>query len=346
MPFEFQGESRATEFGLFVQDHMRWGNLVIDAGIRFDRYRLRIEDSAVSPRLGLAYYWEQADVLIRGSYDRIFQTPPIENLLLSTSAETRGLDEVEGVLPLPGSRANFYEVGVRKPLGNVLRLDVNHYWRDFENYYDDDVFLNTGISFPISFQSARIEGTEVRLEMPSWRRVSTFVSYSNLLGTATSPVTGGLFIEGGEAGELRHVAARFPITQDQRNTVSAMARYEPHPRLWFGAGGRYGSGLPVELASDNDEAGGQGSGQGQSSSGERGRFGLCADSASDPRSGQFRPRTPAAQFQFGPLARSQALGEGSRIIEFAARRHQRHRPAQRHQFLGVCFPARRSRRPG
>ena len=275
MPFEFQDESRATEFGLFVQDHIRWGNLVIDAGIRFDGYHLRIDDAAVSPRLGLAYYWERADMLIRGSYDRVFQTPAIENLLLSTSVEARGLDEVEGALPLPGSRANFYEVGVRKPLGNLLRLDVNHYWRDFDNYYDDDVFLNTGISFPISFQSARIEGTEVRLEMPDWRRLSTFVSYSNMLGTATSPVTGGLFIEGGEAGELRDVAARFPITQDQRNTLNAMARYEPHRRLWFGVGGRYGSGLPVELESDDDEAGGQGSGQGRSSSGERAGLGFA-----------------------------------------------------------------------
>ena len=269
MPFDFQDKERATEFGLFVQDHIRWGNLVVDAGIRFDRYRLKIGDSAVSPRLGLAYYWEKADLLIRGSYDRIFQTPAIENLLLSTSAQTRGLDVVEGALPLPGSRANFYEIGVRKPLGNLLRLDVNHYWRDFEHYYDDDVFLNTGISFPISFQSARIEGTEVRLEMPSWRRISAFVSYSNLLGTATSPVTGGLFIEGGEAGGLRDVVTRFPISQDQRNTVSATARYEPHPRLWFAAAGRYGSGLPVELA-DDDEVGQGGVAQDQGSSGEPG----------------------------------------------------------------------------
>ena len=121
---------------------------------------------------------------------------------------------------------------------------MNHYWRDFDNYYDDDVFLNTGISFPISFQSARIEGTEVRLEMPDWRRASAFVSYSNMLGTATSPVTGGLFIEGGEAGELRDVAARFPITQDQRNTLNAMARYEPHGLIGLASAGGTAAGCP------------------------------------------------------------------------------------------------------
>ena len=41
------------------------------------------------------------------------------------------------------NRGNFFEVGLRQPLGNLLRLDVNHYWRRFENYIDDDVFLNT-----------------------------------------------------------------------------------------------------------------------------------------------------------------------------------------------------------
>jgi hypothetical protein len=97
----------------------------------------------------------------------------------------------------------------------------------------------------------------VRLELPRWRGLSSFVSYSNMTGTATSPVTGGLFIEGGEADELRGTVQRFPISQDQRNTLAAQVRFEPRRRLWLAAGARYGSGLPVELAEDEDEDGGQ-----------------------------------------------------------------------------------------
>jgi outer membrane receptor protein involved in Fe transport len=163
------------------------------------------------------------------------------------------LDEIEDVIAVPASRANFFEVGLRKPFGNLLRLDASHYWRTFRNYIDDDVFLNTGISFPITFDTARIEGTEVRLEMPRWRGLSSFVSYSNMRGTASSPVTGGLFIEGGEADELRDIVQHFPISQDQRNTVAAQIRFEPHPRVWFSVGARYGSGLPVELEDDDDD---------------------------------------------------------------------------------------------
>jgi hypothetical protein len=72
-------------------------------------------------------------------------------------------------------------------------------------------------------------------------------------GTASSPVTGGLFIQGGEAAELRGVVERFPITQDQRNTLAAQIRIEPYRRVWLITGIRYGSGLPVELEEDEDE---------------------------------------------------------------------------------------------
>ena len=154
--------------------------------------------------------------MLRASYDRVFETPPIENLLLSSSSAAQTLRSVEGFLPVPVVRANFYEVGFRKPVGSVLRLDVNHYWRAFSNYYDDDVFLNTGIGFPISFEGARIEGTEVRLEMPHYRGLSAYLSYSNMLGTATSPVTGGLFIAGGEG--VRAAPAGHPLPHHPRPT--------------------------------------------------------------------------------------------------------------------------------
>jgi hypothetical protein len=252
---DFNDRRRSTEAAAFIQDHVRLGNFAATLGLRMDHYRLLIQDTALSPRVGLSYYIPVADLLLRASYDRIFQPPPMENLLLSSAAAGLGLNEVESGLAVPASRANFFEVGFRKPMGSHLRADVSHYWRTFRNSLDDDVFMNTGLSFPITFDTARIQGTEIRLEMPRWRSISSFVSYSNMLGVASSPVTGGLFIEGGEAEELRDVVQRFPITQDQRNTVAAQVHLEPHPRFWFTTGIRYGSGLPVELQ-DKDNADG------------------------------------------------------------------------------------------
>lgn len=250
---DFHDRRRSTEMSAYIQDHFRAGNFAAAVGVRVDRYSFLVKDTAISPRLAFSYYVRRADVLLRAAYDRIFQPPPMENLLLSSAAASFDLDDVEGALPVPPSRAHFFEVGLRKPIANRLRLDVSHYWRTFRNYIDDDVFLNTGLSFPITFDRARIQGTEARLELPRWRGLSSFLSYSNMLGKAASPVTGGLFIHGGEASELRDSVERFPITQDQRNTVAAEVRLEPHRRLHLSAGVRYGSGLPVELADEDDD---------------------------------------------------------------------------------------------
>ena len=250
---DFRDRQTSTDTSLFVQDEFRAGNFAANLGVRLDQHRLVIADTALSPRLAASYYVPRVGIQVFASYDRIFQTPPYENLLLSSAGANLDLDRVEGSLPVPANRAHFFEVGARRALGNIARIDAKHYWRRFRNFIDDDVFMNTGIQFPITFDSAEVEGTEVRLELPLWRGLSGFLSYSNMLGWASSPVTGGLFIQGGEAEELRDAVERFPISQDQRNTVAAMVRFEFHPRVWASAGIRYGSGLPFESEDDDDD---------------------------------------------------------------------------------------------
>jgi hypothetical protein len=116
--------------------------------------------------------------------------------------------------------------------------------RSTDNFADDDVLLNTGVSFPIAFRRADVHGVEVKLEIPRWGPLSGFVSYSNMLATGYFPVTGGLFLSDQSAGFLTSTD-RFPISQDQRNTLRSRFRYQAAPRLWFAFGGAYGSGLPV-----------------------------------------------------------------------------------------------------
>ena len=250
---DFRDDRPSKEVSVFLQDHLRLGDFAANIGVRYDHYDLVIADHAVSPRLALSYWIPTIDLQLRASYDRIFQPPPTENLLFSGAAATLGLDEVRESIPVPASRGNFFEVGLRKPFLDVIRLDVSHYWRRFSNYMDDDVFLNTGLSFPISFRTARIAGTEVRLDLPAWRWISASLSYSNMIGYATSPITGGLFIEGGEANQLRDRSERISISQDQRNTLSALFRLAGQERFWVSSGFRYGSGLPVELEDADDD---------------------------------------------------------------------------------------------
>jgi hypothetical protein len=243
--FNFADRRTGLEESAFVQDMIRAGRWTFSAGLRWDGYRLLVRDSAVSPRLGAAWYWPRAGLVLRASYDRAFEVPAIENLLLASSAAAQHLTGTGTGLPVRPSRGNFYEAGLSKALGGRMRLEASYYERRIRDFSDDDLLLNTGVSFPIAFASAEVHGVEAKLEIPRWGPVSGFLSYSNMTGTGRLPITGGLFLEG--AAELLRSKASFPVTQDQRNTAHGRVRYQVQPRLWLALGASYGSGLPVEL---------------------------------------------------------------------------------------------------
>ncbi|MEN3337574.1 MAG: hypothetical protein V7647_1250 [Acidobacteriota bacterium] len=244
MVFAFADRRRDRESAFFVQDQARYGPWTLLAGLRWDRYRLVVDDSAVSPRLAAAWSWPSAGLVVRGSFDRAFQTPAFENLLLASSPAAQALNESVVRLPVPASRGNFYEAGVSKLLFHRLRLDASGFSRRMRDVADDDLLLNTGVSFPISFTRADIRGVEVKAEVPSWRSVSGSFSYAYLRGVGDLPITGGLLL-GDASAALLTSRDRFPVTQDQRHTVRGRVSYARGP-AWGAVAIGYGSGLPFE----------------------------------------------------------------------------------------------------
>ena len=250
--FTFDDEAPGREVALFVQDQVRIRNWTFSGGVRWDRYSLLVTENVVSPRLAVAWSKPSADLVLRASYDRIFQTPASENLLLASSPDGDEISEEVLRLPVRPSRAHFVEAGLTKALGRS-RLDLSVYRRHADDAADDDVLLNTGVTFPIAFDHSRIYGTEAKLELPPWRSLSATLAYSYMRGVATLPITGGLFLED-DAGELLESTEEFPISQDQRHTVRAQASYRITERFWAGLAGSYNSGLPIESEGDLDEA--------------------------------------------------------------------------------------------
>ena len=250
--FSFLGRAQSREQAVFAQDLIRVRNWTFSGGIRFDHYRLVVDETEWSPRFGIAYYVPAADLVLRASYDRAFQTPAFENLLIASSPDVSSLSTEVLRLPVRPSRGNFYEAGFAKGIEGRVRVDANFYRRKMDNYADDDVLFNTGVSFPIAFRKAEIQGVEVKLDIPQWGRISGFVSYSNMTSRGYTPVTGGLFL-GSDAAKALRAHEAFPSSQDQRNTVRSRFRYQLHPRVWMAFGGNYGSGLPVEKFDGNRE---------------------------------------------------------------------------------------------
>jgi TonB dependent receptor len=252
--FSFADKRWDREQSAFFQDQIRLGSWNISAGVRFDHYSFVVDESAWSPRLAASHFFSSLDLLIHAAYDRAFQTPATENLLLASSPQLGSISPEVLRLPVRPSLGNFYEVGITKGLAGKLRIDANIFRRDFHDFADDDLLLNTGIAFPIAFANARVEGEEVRVDVPKWGRFSGFASYTNQTGTGQGPITGGLFLGADAAPALTDIS-RFPISQDQRNTFRGRLRFQAVPRLWIALGAEYGSGLPVDLGNGPIDAG-------------------------------------------------------------------------------------------
>jgi hypothetical protein len=252
--FTFSGKGHDYEQAAFIQENAHLGQWNLSAGLRWDHYQLLVNQQALSPRLGAARYWKAANMVLHLSYDRVFQTPAFENILLSSSPQVASLDPDFLRLPVEPSRGDYYEAGFTKGFLGKFKLDGNYYRRYVKNYADDDLLLNTSVSFPIAFRKAEIYGAEAKLDLPAWARFSGFVSYSYQAGFAYLPVTGGLFLGDEDINSNIHGPGRFWDSQDQRNTLRTRYRYRVSRRAWAGLGAEYGSGLPVEFEGTVGEA--------------------------------------------------------------------------------------------
>ena len=250
--FDFRSTAIDREHAAFIQDQLSAKTWTVKAGLRWDAYRLLVRELAFSPRIAAAWSPHQSFSL-RGSYDRAFQTPAIENLLLASSPTVDTLAPAVVRLPVRPSHGNFYEVAATQRLFGAARIDLSWFERRASHFADDDLLLNTGVSFPIAFRRATVHGSEIRLDVPRWRSLSGFVSYGWMRGQAELPVTGGLFL--GDEIDLGRAGDTITITQDQRHTARWRFSAQLSARAWLAAAGALDSGLPFEDEGEDAETG-------------------------------------------------------------------------------------------
>jgi len=251
LTFAFAAKRPDLEQSVFVENLVRLGNWSMNAGLRWDHYQLLVNKQAIEPRLAISRFFRSADLVMHFSYDRVFQTPSFENILLSSSIQVESLDPTTFLrLPVQPSAGDYFEGGLTRGLAGKAKLDVDCFRRVVNNFADDDQIENTSVSFPIAFRKAIIYGADGKLDLPAGRRFSGFLSYSWEVGNVWNPVTGGLFLGSNATAAQMQLSGHFPNTQDQRNTVRGRIRYQVHPRFWLAAGIQYDSGLPFEFDGD------------------------------------------------------------------------------------------------
>src|SRR6185295_12128669 len=230
-PFIFHGNETGRTASAFVQDRFSpLKNLTLELGVRFDDYKLLVHKHEFSPRIGIAYLIPSTKTVIRASYNRLFQPPPAENLLLASSVEAARLSPLAvisgqvGVNPILPDTEHVFEIGVQQQLSKYARLSVSAYNKQIRNFSDKDQFFDTGVIFPISIFAGRVNGLEGRIDTSDWRGLSGYASYANSRSFGITPINGGLFL--GEAiSTLENPGLRFPNDHDERNSGQFSVNY-------------------------------------------------------------------------------------------------------------------------
>ncbi len=254
-PFVFQDTAEPTLLALYVQDSIQAGHgLTLDLGVRGDRSRMLIAASQWSPRFGMAYRIPNSTTTLRASYDRFFQPPQAENLLLGSSEQARALSPFAeagvGGEDLQPERQTAIEAAVNQTLPRGMRADVSYWRRAIDNPADPNVLFGTTLIFPNTVARGRAAGVDVRLELPRSRGLSAFLSYTNSRVVQWGPVTGGLFLEE-QVAEIED-GTRFTPDHDQRNIGAFGVTYDHAPSgFWLSLDGRYESGTPLEIDEHN-----------------------------------------------------------------------------------------------
>jgi hypothetical protein len=250
--FEFADERHSSEIALFGQDRVSLGQWTLNAGLRWDRYSFLVDDNASvhgyrSPGR-LSATWSSVPPMtarFRHRQSRTSCSParPRPSNCVRTSFICR-------CHPLAATSTRR---ACRRGCAEWRASTRRTFHRYATEFADDDVLLNTGVSFPVALAAATVNGVDVKLDIPATRRLFGSVAYSWMRGFEQLPVTGGLFLDD-DAPELLTSDETVPMTQDQRHTLRARATYRVSDPVWATLAASYGSGLPFEFTGERDEA--------------------------------------------------------------------------------------------
>ena len=263
--FHYSGKEAGDLWTGWLEDKWTINRFTLSLGFRYDVYRFLVNGNQLQPRVGMAYHLPATRTVFRLSYNRNYQTPPNENLILANSYQAATLVPPavrealgDAVLKIRPQRQNVYEVGVQQAVGDYLSLNGVFYHKNSTDLQDNDNFFNTGIIFPTSLYKSRVNGIEFRGALLPYRGWSGSVSVTHGRVVATPPFTGGLFL--GNAAVEALTSGAFIIDHDQVLSVHGLIHRELHPDVWISSSMRYDSGLvsnpsdPEEVAQDPDYA--------------------------------------------------------------------------------------------
>lgn len=219
---------------VWIQDQYKASSwLSLTAGVRFTRFAGLLTETVGSPRLGVAIQVPHLQWILRASYSRYYQAPPLDTI----SPDILGVSPDQGFLPLRGERDEQRDIGLTIPVrGWVLEFD--QFRTGAHNFFDHDALGNSSLFIPLTIAGVRIVGYEATVRSPKlFKKIDLHLAYSHQSVEGSGGVTGGL------TDFAPPAAGFFFLDHDQRQTLSTgFTAVLPH-KSWLSGNVSAGSGF-------------------------------------------------------------------------------------------------------
>ena len=230
-------------WGVYLQDEWQpTKHLTINYGVRYDKVHTVVDESQLSPRVGLVYDISP-QLRVHAGYARYFTPPPTETIDTTTVQKFLGTTNAlpsDANTSVKSERSDYYDLGLAFQATPKLTLGVDAYYRKVDHLQDEGQFGNALIYSAFNYEQGKISG----LEFSANYRDKVFSAYANVaisqaLGTN---VETGQFNLGDE--ELAAIASQWVhLDHDQTVTASAGFAYHMPDKLMLSGDLLYGSGL-------------------------------------------------------------------------------------------------------
>lgn len=245
VPILIQDDSRIDGrlWGLYLQDEWQPSKqFTLNYGLRYDQVRTVVDESQLSPRVGLVYDLGQ-EVRFHAGYARYFTPPPTEKIDTTSVQKFLG---TTNALPSDANTAvrsessDYLDAGLAWQATPQLTLGVDGYSRKVRHLQDEGQFGNALIFSAFNFEQGRIHG----MELSASYRDKALSGYLNLGLTHAR----GKGIETGQFNfdpdELEYINAHWVhLDHEQRLSASAGAAWRLGEGLSLSGDALYGSGL-------------------------------------------------------------------------------------------------------
>lgn len=237
--YSYRGRTDIKQLAFFAQDFVRFGDLQLKLGLRYDKYNGLVGTDGLQPRVGLTYSPVRLRTTFRGDYSRVFLTPYNENLIVASSDGPGSPSAALGAAAsnvLTTATRNQFNVGFTTVMKR-LSISSEYLWKFTYGAYDFDVLLNSPLTFPTQFRKSKIDGGLVRVTLLPLHGVAGFMTVSHTRSRLFGPQTGGVSFSAPYSDVVRP-------DHDEGLAMNVNLRYQWGKRgPWINTSYRYDGGL-------------------------------------------------------------------------------------------------------